>query len=78
MNRNGVAITGGGNLSASHVIHVDVQGISGKNGWKKAITTCLQEAEKDELSSLSFPALGTGWIQNIAARVTKLSRYILF
>ena len=60
INRKGVAITNGGNLSAKKVIHLDVQGINGKAEWKKGITTCLKEAEKARLASLSFPALGTG------------------
>ena len=53
-------ITTAGNLAAKRVIHLDVSGVSGKNEWKKAISKCLQEAEKAQLSSLSFPALGTG------------------
>ena len=53
-------ITTAGNLAAKRIIHLDVNGVSGKNEWKKAISKCLQEAEKAQLSSLSFPALGTG------------------
>ena len=56
-------ITTAGNLAAKRVIHLDVNGVNGKNDWKKAISKCLQEAEKAQLSSLSFPALGTGmWL----------------
>ena len=57
---NGVVTTSGGNLTAKHVIHLDVQGITSKGEWKKGITRCLQQAESNELSSISFPALGTG------------------
>ena len=58
--QNGVAITSGGNLAAKHVLHLDVQGLTDKGEWKKGITRCLQQAERNELSSISFPALGTG------------------
>ena len=58
--RHGVAITNGGKLNATYVIHLDVEDMKSKLDWKKGISRCLDEAQKATLASLSFPALGTG------------------
>ena len=73
--RRGVMITTAGNLSAKRVIHLDVNGVNGKNDWKKAISKCLQEAEKAQLSSLSFPALGTGMCAILIAFLAVLEQF---
>ena len=53
-------MTNGGKLDADHVIHLDVEDMDTKAEWKKGISRCLEAAQKAELISLSFPALGTG------------------
>ena len=58
--QNGVAVTTGGTLTAKYVIHLDIMEMNGKRDWKRGISRCLEEAEKAELTSVSFPALGTG------------------
>ncbi len=50
----------GGNLSAKRVVHLNVTGFSGNRQWKEGIKKCLQEAEREQLTSIAFPALGTG------------------
>ena len=61
--RNGIAVTTAGSLSVKHVIHLDVNEMRTKNVWKGGILRCLEEADKLGLSSVSFPALGTGTLQ---------------
>lgn len=54
----GMTVTGGGSLNADYVVHINAQGTN--QGWKKMIVDALIEAEKRQLESISFPALGTG------------------
>jgi O-acetyl-ADP-ribose deacetylase (regulator of RNase III) len=56
-------LTTGGNLLATHVIHAAVMGTDLKTDGDKIATTTrsvLTLANKHRLSSLAFPALGTG------------------
>jgi O-acetyl-ADP-ribose deacetylase (regulator of RNase III) len=56
-------LTTGGNLLATHVIHAAVMGTDLKTDGEKIATTTrsvLALADKHRLSSLAFPALGTG------------------
>ena len=62
--QHGVAITKGGSLNAKYVLHLDVRDMNSKHDWKKGISRCLQEATNAELTSLSFPALGTGTVDH--------------
>ena len=57
---NGIAVTGGGDLLVKHVIHLNVRDKSHMKEWTMAIRSCLDEAERLGLTSLSFPTLGTG------------------
>ncbi|XP_068724841.1 protein mono-ADP-ribosyltransferase PARP14-like [Montipora capricornis] len=55
-----VVITKAGNLKASSILHiVPSQPVTG-DSIKSWVITCLQEAEKVKMSSISFPAIGTG------------------
>ena len=49
--------TTAGNLPSQYVIHVYLQG---PDKVKKMTQEILQLAEKERISSISFPALGTG------------------
>lgn len=56
-------LTTGGNLAATHVIHAAVMGPDLKTDGDKIATTTrsvLSLADKHRLSSIVFPALGTG------------------
>jgi O-acetyl-ADP-ribose deacetylase (regulator of RNase III) len=56
-------LTTGGNLVATHVIHAAVMGPDLKTDGDKIATTTrsvLSLADKHRLSSIAFPALGTG------------------
>ena len=56
-------LTTGGNLAATHVIHAAVMGPDLKTDGDKIATTTrsvLSLADKHRLSSIAFPALGTG------------------
>ncbi|XP_043929618.1 protein mono-ADP-ribosyltransferase PARP14-like [Protopterus annectens] len=54
----GLIITQPGNLACQHIIHV--VGRTDPNDIKTVITQALQECEKMQLSSVAFPAIGTG------------------
>ena len=66
---DGVAVTGKGKLKCQKcVIHLAApQGYP--SAWSKIVRKCLQIADKLEIKSLSFPALGTGkyFIRNICS-----------
>jgi O-acetyl-ADP-ribose deacetylase (regulator of RNase III) len=56
-------LTPGGNLLATHVIHVAVMGADGKTDPEtiaRATRALLAVADKHRLTSLALPALGTG------------------
>uniref|UniRef100_UPI00358FF2D6 protein mono-ADP-ribosyltransferase PARP15-like n=1 Tax=Myxine glutinosa TaxID=7769 RepID=UPI00358FF2D6 len=55
---DGVVVTGAGNLSCKHIIHAVGQTHPAK--IMSCILTVLQASEKLNLTSLSFPAFGTG------------------
>ncbi|XP_064602045.1 protein mono-ADP-ribosyltransferase PARP14-like [Liolophura sinensis] len=57
MKAEGCVVTGAGRLRCRHVIHIDAQS---SPSWKSKIKKCLEAANKMELSSVSFPAVGTG------------------
>lgn len=65
-NKNGVAVTGAGNLKCKYVIHLATpeklylgNAPDGK-AWEERILHCLREAEHMKLTSVAFPLLGTG------------------
>ncbi|XP_046557245.1 protein mono-ADP-ribosyltransferase PARP14-like [Haliotis rubra] len=73
-----VAVTGGGNLSCKQVYHITLT-----DGWSSdqpgtekllrgTILKCLKTADDAGLTSLSFPALGTGKLKYDPARVAEL------
>ena len=51
-----VVITNAGNLKARSILHI----VPSTDSIKAWVITCLQEAEKAKMSSISFPAIGTG------------------
>ncbi|XP_067657209.1 protein mono-ADP-ribosyltransferase PARP15-like [Haliotis asinina] len=73
-----VAVTGGGNLSCKQVYHITLtdKWRSDQPGTeellKSTILKCLKTADDAGLTSLSFPALGTGALKYDPARVAKL------
>jgi len=57
------AITGGGRLKARHVIHaasMHLGGLTDESSLRAATINSLKRAEEQHLSSLAFPAIGTG------------------
>ena len=54
----GIVVTGPGKLNCKYIFHVMLQ--NSVKGWKTVISNCLQLAETRGVTSLSFPALGTG------------------
>lgn len=48
------------------IYHVDAASIAKTShvtaAWRKMVVKCLMKAEEMRLSSLAFPALGTGWL----------------
>ena len=55
---NGVAVTRAGNIGCKYIIHLEAADDSGD--WMTVIRRGLVEAEKLQLSSISYPLLGTG------------------
>ncbi len=67
--KDGIAITGAGNLPCNHVIHLNAPTSLGQ--WRKRIHHALIEADSKGIESVAFPAQGTGnneivGIQNIS------------
>ena len=59
--KKGVAVTGKGNLICKKcLIHMETPETKKPELWKSAVTRVLDEAEKHQLNSISFPAIGTG------------------
>jgi O-acetyl-ADP-ribose deacetylase (regulator of RNase III) len=59
----GVAITSGGNLKARHVIHAASMQLGGSataNALRTSTALSLRIASEKKLSSIAFPAIGTG------------------
>lgn len=57
------AITGGGQLSARYVIHaasMHLGGATNEESLRDATRQSLRRAEEKQLSSIAFPAVGTG------------------
>lgn len=68
MDKHGLVVTTSGDscqIPALFIIHVDATSVrrtfSKVNlAWRKMVLKCLQKAEQMKLTSLAFPALGTG------------------
>ena len=56
--RDGFIVSGPGKLPCRYIFHIKIRGSI--DGWKSIISVCLQQAESLGITSLSFPALGTG------------------
>src|ERR1700686_313947 len=59
----GAAITGGGNLKACHVIHAASMQLGGPataQALRSATAHSLRIASENKLTSIAFPAVGTG------------------
>ena len=54
-----VVITSAGNLTARYLFHI-VPSDQFPADMSSSLTQCLQEAERNRMSSISFPAVGTG------------------
>lgn len=71
--QNGIAVTSAGLLPMKHVIHVAPQGGgSSQSAWQTLVIRALTEADKRGITSIAFPALGTGNLQH------ELSSLVLF
>lgn len=55
-----VVVTGAGNLRARFILHIVPSDPLNNRSIKASVMKCLQEAEKKRISSISFPAIGTG------------------
>lgn len=71
MKQNGVVRTGGCGLPSEHIIHISSK--HNPHEWKKIIKKALAKAEKKQMKTMAFPALGTGKIfQNIIINDEKI------
>lgn len=59
MKKDGIAVTssGKGTMPCKHIIHINAEN---SKTWESRILESLQKADKYKLSSVAFPALGTG------------------
>lgn len=55
-----VVVTSAGNLTARYIFHIVPLDPLNTRSIKVSVMKCLQEAEKRGISSISFPAIGTG------------------
>ena len=55
-----IAVTGAGNLSVRNIYHMVPEAMSSMRSIKDCIVNCLRKADSSGLTSLSFPAVGTG------------------
>lgn len=55
-----VVVTGAGNLSARFIFHIVPTNPLDTRSIQVSVMKCLQEAEQKAISSISFPAIGTG------------------
>ena len=55
-----VVVTGAGNLGATFIFHIVPPDPMNSRSIKVSVMKCLQKAEKMGISSISFPAIGTG------------------
>ena len=54
-------MSSGGNLQAQILLHLDTSApLSTPTKWPDAIAACLSECDNRSLTSVAFPALGTG------------------
>ncbi|CAG2200250.1 PARP10_14_15 [Mytilus edulis] len=58
MKQNGVVRTSGCGLPSEHIIHISSK--HNPHEWKKIIKKALAKAEKKQMKTMAFPALGTG------------------
>ena len=70
---------GGGNLPADHVLLINAYiGSRSKNGWKTLIKNCLEVCENRKITSIAFPALGTGNLSHRSLLIEILYQHTLF
>ncbi|CAH1257849.1 PARP14 [Branchiostoma lanceolatum] len=62
--KDGIAVTGAGNLKCKKIIHAAAPA----SDWKNVIINCLRTADTRGFNSIAFPALGTGVLQESVAR----------
>lgn len=74
MQAEGCVVTRAGSLRCKHVIHIDAQS---SHSWKSKIKKCLEAANNLELSSVTFPAVGTGNFICIYSIYQPLDMFIL-
>ncbi len=61
--KKGVAVTGKGSLPCkSCIIHMAVPDTTEAKAWIDLVTGVLRVAEEKKLKSISFPAIGTGYL----------------
>ena len=53
-------MTSGGNLEVSHIIHLVVAGSADKQHLQNCLEEGLRLADKNNIKSISIPAIGTG------------------
>ncbi|OWF51697.1 Poly [ADP-ribose] polymerase 14 [Mizuhopecten yessoensis] len=72
----GLVRTSAGNLSCKAIYHIKSE--KQANAWESSVTKCLEEADRQHYTSVSFPALGTGLQhcspQDVAAAMIKATR----
>ncbi|XP_076101127.1 uncharacterized protein LOC143070915 [Mytilus galloprovincialis] len=68
MKQNGVVRTSGCGLPSENIIHISSK--HNPHEWKKIIKKALAKAEKKQMKTMAFPALGTGENDTQGAAVT--------
>lgn len=56
--RDGLVVGGPGKMPCRYIFHIKMRGSI--DGWKSIVSVCMQQAESLGITSMSFPALGTG------------------
>lgn len=58
MKKDRLVVTDSGGLLCRYIVHLKAR--SKPQGWKESIAKCLEEVEKLDCISVSFPAVGLG------------------
>lgn len=70
MMRKKLVMTNAPNLKCKRIMHIDAQ--DDNTGWSKIVCRCLCKAENKKMSSLAFPAFGTGVFSTTPGEIAEI------